>query len=124
MDPENPGKANGESPLFRLVMTTLVAALFIFGVVIPNFVETGPHSGGSTPKGTCIWNLRQIDNAKENWALQTKAPASAIPTWENIRPYLGRGSAGEILKCPSGGVYTIGALSNAPTCSIKGHALQ
>lgn len=109
--------------LLHIALMTLIGALFLLALWIPNCMHTGPH-GGTSPRTACIGNLREIDNAKEEWALQTKAPASATPTWLNVKPYLGRNGTGTILKCPSGGVYTIGSLSNAPTCSIKGHTLQ
>jgi hypothetical protein len=73
---------------------------------------------------SCINNLRQIDAAKQEWALQVKAPSNAIPTWDNILPYLGRGTAGALPSCPQGGNYTIGNLQSAPTCSIPGHTLD
>lgn len=72
----------------------------------------------------CINNLRQIEGAKLQWALEHNAPSNAVPVWANIQPYLGRGTGGTLLVCPQGGVYTIGALTNNPTCSIKGHALD
>jgi hypothetical protein len=72
----------------------------------------------------CINNLRQIDGAKEQWALDTKAPTNAIPTWNDIQPYLGRGISGTLPVCPFGGIYVLHDLQSAPTCSVKGHALQ
>jgi hypothetical protein len=123
MDTEDHTKSVDWSRLLRIAIMTTVGALLFLALLIPNSMHTGPH-GGTSPQTACISNLRQIDNAKENWGFQTKAAASAIPTWENIEPYLDRNRTGAILKCPSGGVYTIGAMTNAPTCSIKGHALQ
>ncbi len=70
----------------------------------------------------CITKLRHIDTAKQEWALDTKAPLNAIPTWADIGPYLGIGHPPQ-LRCPLGGVYAIGCISNAPTCSVKGHSL-
>jgi hypothetical protein len=73
----------------------------------------------------CINKLRQIDGAKQQWALEHHAPENAVPTWNDLRPYLGRGTDRFVLpRCPQGGVYTIGAISNAPTCSVKGHVLE
>ena len=41
----------------------------------------------------------------------------------DVRPYLGRGTKYEFPVCPAGGVYTIGAVGEKPTCSIAGHVL-
>jgi chromosome segregation ATPase len=71
----------------------------------------------------CINNLRQIDGAKQQWALENKKPANAVPTFADIAPYLGQGPQGAIPTCPSGGAYTLNTMSAVPTCSIPGHAL-
>jgi hypothetical protein len=74
---------------------------------------------------TCINNLRQIDGAKQQWALENKKPANAVPTFDDLAPYFKPGPQGAsgIPVCPSGGVYTLNALNALPTCSIPGHAL-
>jgi hypothetical protein len=81
----------------------------------------------STPpveRPSCINNLRQIDSAKQMWALYQHKSASDIPTWQDIHPYLSLGGANTPLPiCPRGGTYTIGRADEAPTCSYPGHAL-
>ena len=71
----------------------------------------------------CINNLRLIDSASQQWALENKKGAADVPTWDDLRPYIGRGTNGELPTCPSGGVYTLGPVSDKPTCSIPGHVL-
>jgi hypothetical protein len=104
----------------------VVGLMILLAVALPNYINppiTGSPRG--VPRIACINNLRQIDAAKEEWAIQTHAPSNAVPTWEDIRPYLQLGGTnGVIPKCAEGGLYTIGALTDAPTCSTKGHALQ
>ncbi|MEO5802720.1 MAG: hypothetical protein ABIR24_04260 [Verrucomicrobiota bacterium] len=68
----------------------------------------------------CINNLRQIDGAKQQWALENKQPATALVLPQHIAPYL-RNQAVPV--CPSSGVYILGNVQSAPTCSIPGHAL-
>jgi len=68
----------------------------------------------------CINNLRQIDAAKQEWALENNRTASAVPTAQDLLPYL---TDGLFPVCPAGGVYTINAVGVLPTCSIPGHAL-
>jgi hypothetical protein len=123
MNPEN-AYDEYESPFFRYVIAAFVGAGLLLFLVLSTLRQMGPHTGGSSPKMTCICNLRQIDNAKVNWAIEHHAPSNAVPTWDDIKPYLERGSSGSIPTCPAGGIYSIGAISNFPTCSIKGHALQ
>jgi chromosome segregation ATPase len=69
---------------------------------------------------TCINHLRQIDAAKQEWALENNKTADAIPTALELLPYL---KDSIFPMCPSGGVYTINAVGVPPTCSIPGHVL-
>lgn len=71
-------------------------------------------------RNQCINNLRQIDAAKDEWALENNKPAGAIPTAQDLLPYL---TDQTFPVCPSGGTYTIGSVGVPPTCSIPGHAL-
>lgn len=67
----------------------------------------------------CINQLRQIDGAKDQWALENGQPASVTPTTEHIAPYL----QNQILSCPSGGSYSLNSIGEAPTCNQPGHLL-
>jgi hypothetical protein len=71
----------------------------------------------------CINNLRLIESAKEQWALENNKTNSDVPTWPDLNIYFGGGGA-VILKCPRGGTYTLGTISNKPTCSYPGHVLR
>jgi hypothetical protein len=68
----------------------------------------------------CINNLRQIDGAKQQWALESKKGESAFPTPKDLAPYF---KDGVIPGCPAGGKYTLNNVGAAPTCSVVGHAL-
>ena len=72
------------------------------------------------PLNTCINNLRQIDGAKQQWALEHKKPVNTLVAATDISPYL-RGNA--LPTCPSGGTYTVNPVGTSPTCSIPGHVL-
>lgn len=74
-------------------------------------------------RNQCINNLRQIYAAKQEWALENNKTADAIPTAQDIAPYIKLDADGNIPGCPSGGTYTIGAVGVPPTCSIPGHVL-
>jgi hypothetical protein len=68
----------------------------------------------------CIANLRLIYAAKQAWALDKNKTDNDIPTEQDLLPYL-KGSVFPV--CPAGGVYTINAVGQLPTCSIPGHVL-
>ncbi len=68
----------------------------------------------------CINSLRQLDGAKQQWALENQKPAEAVPTAQEIAHYL----KDQIIPlCPAAGKYTFNAVGITPTCSIPGHAL-
>src|ERR1700733_12318118 len=56
----------------------------------------------------CVNNLRLIDSAKQQWALENKKQSTDTPTMDDLRPYLVRAPNAELPACPEGGVYTIG----------------
>ena len=79
-----------------------------------------PASATEQEKGkVCISNLQQIDGAKQQWALENKKTADAIPAATDLAPYLKNGMPA----CPAGGAYTLNAAGVEPTCTIPGHAL-
>jgi prepilin-type N-terminal cleavage/methylation domain-containing protein len=99
---------------FTLVEIMIVVAIIglLAAIAIPNFIRARQTS----QTNACINNLRIIDAAKQQWALETGQQTSAVPGSGNIVPYIGRaGSA--MPNCPLGGTgYTIGALTTVPVC--------
>jgi hypothetical protein len=75
---------------------------------------------GSSARAQCITNLRQIDGAKEQWALENKAKlGDGVPAKD-----LARFIKGGMPHCPDGGVYSIGPIDVLPRCSIPAHSLE
>jgi RNA polymerase sigma factor (sigma-70 family) len=71
-------------------------------------------------RNQCLNNLRQIDAAMQQFALENRLTATNIIMVDQILKYL----PGNVLPvCPSGGTYTIGSLNEVPVCSIPDHAL-
>jgi type II secretory pathway pseudopilin PulG len=84
-------------------------------IAIPNFVK----ARDTAMRHVCINNLREIDSAKQQWALENSKDESATPTPEELDKYIKTGFGN--LKCPKGGSYRINAVSEKPTCSAEGH---
>ena len=68
----------------------------------------------------CITFLRQIEGAKQQWALEKGKPAGALLTAADIAPYLPNST---LPTCPAGGVYTLNPVGIAPLCNVPGHAV-
>ena len=88
-----------------------------------NQASRQPVDKEASSMNACINNLRLIDAAKQQWALENKKTAADTPTWDDLRPYIGRGPNGELPSCPDGGVYTIGTVAEKPACSVPNHVL-
>lgn len=89
----------------------------MLAIAIPNFVkarDTAMHNA-------CVNNLRIIDAAKNQWALENNKKAEDVPTAQDLNPYIKGGFVS--LHCPAGGSYTIGSVNQAPVCSIPKHTL-
>lgn len=68
----------------------------------------------------CVNNLRVIDGAKQQWALEKQKQRGALLTAADLTPYL-KGNAMPV--CPAGGVYTLNPVGLAPLCNMPGHTL-
>ncbi|MGH7992987.1 MAG: prepilin-type cleavage/methylation domain-containing protein [Limisphaerales bacterium] len=100
-----------------IVAAALAVFLIVAGaMVLPAFIRARTTSS----QNACINNLRQIDGAKQQWALEKSKTANDIPSWADVQPYLGRGPQGEIPRCPQGGTYILGKVGELPRCSIGG----
>ena len=96
---------------FDIIFVVLFLAL-IAAIAIPCFVPSrsiGPHN-------TCINNLRNIDNAKEQWASLSGQTNGTPPDIEAINRYMRDGMTPE---CPSDGIYSYNPTGTDPTCSIR-----
>jgi prepilin-type N-terminal cleavage/methylation domain-containing protein len=99
---------------FTLVEIMIVVAIIglLAAIAIPNFVRARTQS----QKNACINNLRQIDGAIQQWALESNQSSGATVDSAAITPFLGRGAAGQWPVCPSGGTYAVVTVADKPTC--------
>lgn len=103
---------------FTLVEIMIVVALI--GLLATIATPTWVRARTNSQMNTCVNNLRQIDSAKQQWAVETKQATNAIPAYTDISSYLKNA-----ISCPSagtdtsfGGSYEIHDVATAPTCKI------
>jgi prepilin-type N-terminal cleavage/methylation domain-containing protein len=99
---------------FTLVEIMIVVAIIgmLAAIAVPNWVRARTQS----QKGTCINNLRQIDAAVQEWAVNNNQPPSATPAFTEISSYLKSS-----VVCPAGGMtfsdsYQLNGVTSKPTC--------
>jgi prepilin-type N-terminal cleavage/methylation domain-containing protein len=104
---------------FTLVEIMIVVAIIGLLAAIPNFVKARTAS----QKNACIANLKQIEGAKANWAMELKKNNTDVPGTTDL--YGATAYIRSTPTCPGGGTYTISAVDTDPTCSLSasGHAL-
>ena len=105
-------KSPGPGILVWLVVLALIGFLAL--IAIPSFVRVR-HPGQQI---ACINNLRQIDAAKSEWALENGKTNGVVVTENDLKLYIKLDSKGNFPKCPQGGIYTIGKVGEKPTCSL------
>jgi prepilin-type N-terminal cleavage/methylation domain-containing protein len=103
---------------FTLVEIMIVVAIIglLAAIAIPNFVK----ARATSQMNACINNLRQIDAAANEFALEKgKKTGDAITYPDNLTPYIKLNSASSIPPCPAGGTYALGFVGNTPTCTLS-----
>ncbi len=105
---------------FTLVEIMIVVAIIglLAAIAIPNFMRARAKS----QQNTCINNLRQIDAAINEWAMETgQASGSSIPGVDSVSSYIKLNSNSLIPGCPGGGTYATTAVGASPqvTCTLS-----
>ena len=100
-----------------LAVPALLTVIAIIGllasIAIPSFMKARETS----QLHACVNNMRQIDSAKEAWALAVNADKDAKTDRDAVNAYLKRPAPPT---CPAGGTYTYGPVGNPPECSKHG----
>src|SRR3974390_3870729 len=99
---------------FTLVEIMIVVAIIglLAAIAIPNFVKART----TAQKNACINNLRQLDGAVQQFALENKKAAVSPVALSDCTPYLKNS-----VICPAGGItvgnsYSVTDCQTAPTC--------
>ena len=118
--PNKPGKPTWVIVLIVLGIVGFVGVFVISllaAIAIPNFVRARK----TAQMNACINNLRMIDGAKQQWALEKNKQPTDTPTQGEIVVFLRNQ---QFPVCPAGGIYTINAAGKDPACSIPDHRLS
>ena len=105
---------------FQLIEIAIV--VMVIAVLLAIFVPLSVKAKETSRAKTCISNLKQIDAAKEQWAMDFRRTTGDTPSVDNLTTEAA--DSGRYIKlwpdCPSGGIYSINAIGTYPTCSHGG----
>jgi len=111
------GVANGnQHPGTLFLVSAVVPASMLAAIALP----AAAKAKNVAQRNKCIANLRQIDRAKKDWALENNKADDTVPKKADLLPFL---QSKQFPVCPSGGDYSLNAVSEQPECSIDGHTL-
>src|SRR5512140_628035 len=103
---------------FTLVEIMIVVAIIglLAAIAIPNFVKART----TAQKNACINNLRQLDGAIQQFALEARKGAADAVTLPDCTPYLKNS-----VVCPAGGTtivdsYEVSTCNTSPNCISPG----
>ena len=102
---------------FTLVEIMIVVAIIglLAAIAIPNFVKARATSQANA----CINNMRQIDAAASQFALEKGQTTGATINYPgDLTPYIKLNSGASIPACPAGGSYTCSTVGTPSTCSL------
>jgi len=105
---------------FTLVEIMIVVAIIglLAAIAIPNFIRARATSQANA----CINNLRQIDAAINEWALETgKSNGAAVGNVSTVSGYIKLNSMSSVPSCPASGTYAVGNVGDTPqvNCTLS-----
>ena len=103
---------------FTLVEIMIVVAIIglLAAIAIPNFVRARATSQANA----CINNLRQIDGAIQEFAIETgKKVGDPINYPTDLLPYLKLNASNKVPPCPAGGTYNVNPVASTPSVSCS-----
>jgi prepilin-type N-terminal cleavage/methylation domain-containing protein len=100
--------------LIEIMIVVLIIGILL-AIAVPNFVKARESSRTKA----CVANLKQIQSAKEQWAMDQRQPGSAAPADTDLYGsgnYIPGDPAGPT--CPANNAtYTINDVNTNPSCS-------
>ncbi len=92
----------------------LAAVLTICAVLAAMLLPSLAKSKAKAERISVMNNLRQLDLAKQQWAVDHQKPAGATPTVNDLKPYLGRGEIPSV----AGEKYVLGEVGQPAAAEV------
>ncbi|HWD92360.1 MAG TPA: von Willebrand factor type A domain-containing protein [Verrucomicrobiae bacterium] len=104
-----------------LIPVAAVAAMVMIlaALLLPALSRSKTRAQHTSAKTGVINNLRLLEGAKQQWALENNKSADAEPTLKELKPYLGRGSSESGIPAVAGETYVPGKVSESPVAELS-----
>ena len=102
----------------NLALSIILIPIYL-AIAIPAFVKARDNA----EKSSCINNLRMIDSAKEQWAMDNDKKEGDVPAWSDLLGTAPKDYLKTSPICRKHGSYTVGKIGEPPTCSVPKHSL-
>src|SRR5690242_19787892 len=101
--------------LVEIMIVVLIIGILL-AIAVPNFVKARESSRTKS----CVANLKQIDSAKEQYAMDNKlAQGASAPATTDLAGT--NGYMKSFPTCPSTGTaYSVNAIGTSPSCAVGG----
>jgi len=100
------------------IMIVVAIIGLLAAIAIPNFIK----ARATSQQNACINNLRQIDGAINEWALETgQSNGNTVTAVSTVSAYIKLNSNNLVPGCPAGGTYTTSTVGANPqvSCSLS-----
>lgn len=109
-------KGFGGFTLVEIMIVIAIVAL-LAAIAIPALLKASAKSQATT----CINNLRQIDSAIQQFAVEAGKHVGDVVSYPtDLKAYIRLNASGEIPPCPAHGIYTLNSVGTVPSaeCSL------
>jgi len=102
--------------LVEIMIVVLIIGI-LMSIAVPSFIQARQ----TARKSSCINNLKAIETAKEQWAMDNKKSNGDVVAMTNL--------VGATLymkntpSCPEAGTYTVNPIGTVPSCTVATHLL-
>ena len=104
-------KKNGFTLVEVMIVVSIIAMML--AIATPSFVKTRD----TARTNACLSNLKAVDGAKMQWAMECRKTDGDSVAWADIAPSYMKAS----VTCPWGFPYTLQPIGTPPYCPVVGH---